>query len=301
MLSMLNKKGFTLIELLAVITILAILVLVALPAVTGLMNKSIMGSFRTDALSMAQSGIQAAYSTALLNGTVSTENSNFSDKKIHRINGADYLCMGISDLVENQFIQKNDYKNYGGYLQIKVETTGKTTIAINVTNGKYYIQTTYKKLSAAGDVTAQVVGTQPTGGARVGNYDCPAEGTMIATDDSPNITPEPIIKLKSSPLEVMRNDNYDFCNNLILSDNVKNCTCNPARAYQYGRYSVTCQVTGKDNKTKSLSFNAIVDYPAVSKDECNYVYIDNKAQEICHTYLSCPEGGSLQSNICTFK
>ena len=177
-----NKKGFTLIELLAVITILAILVLVALPAVTGLMNKSIMGAFRTDALSMAQSGIQTAYSTAVLNGTVSTDTTKFNDKKIHRVNGTDYLCMGISDLVEGQFVQKNDYLNYGGYFQIKVDTTGKTTIAINITDGKYYIMTTYKKLSAAGDVTALVQGTQPTGGASVGNYNCPVDGTMAATD-----------------------------------------------------------------------------------------------------------------------
>lgn len=177
-----DRKGFTLIELLAVITILAVLILAALPAVTGLMNKSIMGTFKNEALFFAQSGIQTAYSTQVLNGTVSTSSTGLNDNKIHRINGTDYLCMGLDQLVSQHYIDKSDYLNYGGYLQIKVETSGNTTIAINVTNSKYYIKTTYKKLSAAGDVSGQVQGSQPTGGATVGNYGCPADGTMAATD-----------------------------------------------------------------------------------------------------------------------
>lgn len=177
-----NKKGFTLIELLAVITILAVLILAALPAVTGLMNKSIMGTFKNEALSFAQSGIQTAYSTDILNGAVSTSSTNLNDNKIHRLNGTDYLCMGIDELVKQNYIQKSDYLNYGGYLQIKVESSGNTTIAINITNNKYFVMTTYKKLSAAGDVSDLVQGSQPLGGATIGNYNCPADGTMAATD-----------------------------------------------------------------------------------------------------------------------
>ena len=177
-----NKKGFTLIELLAVITILAVLILAALPAVTGLMNRSVMGSFRTEALNFAQSGIQTAYSTDILNGAVSMSNTNLNDGKIHRLNGTDYLCMGIDELVNQHYIDKSDYLNYGGYLQMQVETSGNTTIAINITNNKYYIMTTYKKLSAAGDVSTLVLGAQPAGGATMGNYACPADGKMAATD-----------------------------------------------------------------------------------------------------------------------
>ena len=177
-----NKKGFTLIELLAVITILAVLILAALPAVTGLMNRSVMGSFRTEALNFAQSGIQTAYSTDILNGAVSMSNTNLNDGKIHRLNGTDYLCMGIDELVNQHYIDKSDYLNYGGYLQMQVETSGNTTIAINITNNKYYIMTTYKKLAAAGDVSNLVLGSQPTGGATTGNYACPTTVIMAATD-----------------------------------------------------------------------------------------------------------------------
>ena len=177
-----SKKGFTLIELLAVITILAVLILAALPAVTGLMNKSIKGSFRTDALSFAQAGIQTAYSTDILNGAVSTSNTKFNDSKIHRLNGTDYLCMGIDELVNQHYIDKGDYLNYGGYLQIRVENSGNTTIAINITNNKYFIMTTYKKLASAGDVSNLVLEEQPTGGATTGVYNCPEDGNMAASD-----------------------------------------------------------------------------------------------------------------------
>lgn len=177
-----KKGGFTLIELLAVITILAVLILAALPAVTGLMNRSVKGSFRAEALGMAQSGIQTAYSTDILNGTVSTLATGQNDKKIHRVNNADYLCLGIDELVKQNYIQKSDYANYGGYYQIKIANDGTTTMAINITNGKYYIKTTYKKLSAAGDVSALVLESQPAGGATVGNYNCPTDGAMAAID-----------------------------------------------------------------------------------------------------------------------
>lgn len=47
-----NNKGFTLIELLAVIVILAILIMVAMPAVTSLMEKAKIGAFVTEGESL---------------------------------------------------------------------------------------------------------------------------------------------------------------------------------------------------------------------------------------------------------
>jgi type IV pilus assembly protein PilA len=49
-----NKKGFTLIELLAVIVILAILILLATPAVVGLMNKAKFNTFKLELRSIEE-------------------------------------------------------------------------------------------------------------------------------------------------------------------------------------------------------------------------------------------------------
>ena len=47
----LNKKGFTLVELLAVIVILSVLMLIALPSVINIMNKARDDAFKDEALS----------------------------------------------------------------------------------------------------------------------------------------------------------------------------------------------------------------------------------------------------------
>ena len=61
-----NKKGFTLIELLAVIVILAILVMVAIPAVTKYLNSARQGTFADNALS----AISAVRNDVIMNGFV---------------------------------------------------------------------------------------------------------------------------------------------------------------------------------------------------------------------------------------
>ena len=49
-----NKKGFTLVELLAVISILAILVIIALPNVMGMFNEAKKKSFLTEVRTLAK-------------------------------------------------------------------------------------------------------------------------------------------------------------------------------------------------------------------------------------------------------
>ncbi len=63
-----NKKGFTLIELLAVIVILAILVMVAIPAVTRYLNAARQGTFADN----AKSAIGAVRNDVIMNGFGST-------------------------------------------------------------------------------------------------------------------------------------------------------------------------------------------------------------------------------------
>ncbi len=52
-----NKKGFTLVELLAVIVILAIILAIAVPGITGIINSAKKGSFESDA-KMIVTGIE---------------------------------------------------------------------------------------------------------------------------------------------------------------------------------------------------------------------------------------------------
>lgn len=63
-----NKKGFTLIELLAVIVILAILVMVAIPAVTKYLNSARQGTF----VDNAHSAISAIRNTIVLESAGTT-------------------------------------------------------------------------------------------------------------------------------------------------------------------------------------------------------------------------------------
>lgn len=64
-----NKKGFTLIELLAVIVILAILVMVAIPAVTKYLNSARQGTF----VDNAKSAIGTIRNTVVLEGANKVE------------------------------------------------------------------------------------------------------------------------------------------------------------------------------------------------------------------------------------
>ena len=59
-----NRKGFTLIELLAVIVILAILVMVAIPAVTKYLNQARQGTF----VDNAKSAISAVRNDVIISG-----------------------------------------------------------------------------------------------------------------------------------------------------------------------------------------------------------------------------------------
>lgn len=79
-----NKKGFTLIELLAVIVILAILVMVAIPAVTKYLNAARQGTFADN----AQAAISAVRNDVIKNGVGSktytlSDINNLLEKKLN--------------------------------------------------------------------------------------------------------------------------------------------------------------------------------------------------------------------------
>ncbi len=95
-----DKKGFTLIELLAVIVILAILVMVAIPAVTKYLNAARQGTF----VDNAKSAISAVRNEVIINGyTKST-----------------YTLSDINDLLERKLNNSpfNSAYTTGSYIQV---------------------------------------------------------------------------------------------------------------------------------------------------------------------------------------
>ena len=84
-----NKKGFTLIELLAVIVILAILVMAAIPAVTRYLTDARKGTFADN----ARTAISAVRNDVIMNGGQATVT--------YTLDGAD-STKKINDLLEKQ-------------------------------------------------------------------------------------------------------------------------------------------------------------------------------------------------------
>ena len=168
-----NMKGFTLVELLAVIIILAILVLVALPNVTGMMNNARKNAFKTDVFSMATNGAQNAFVYAGLNNKAITRISTSTTKAnaqlsntMYKLSDGDYMCITLTDLVANGYVEKGNVATnasspaagqYRGYIQVFADKTGKTQMYINVSNGSSYtMKGLYSTLSNTQDIDTVV-------------------------------------------------------------------------------------------------------------------------------------------------
>lgn len=126
-----NRKGFTLVELLAVIVVLAIIILIAMPAVLNSMEKARKNSFAIEANEVVKSA-QTAYSIAVLNG---------QGGSIDSTSGAKY-CIKYSDLKTNGYIEKTDKATpeYKGSVLITIsKDTGVASYTIFFTNAAYNI------------------------------------------------------------------------------------------------------------------------------------------------------------------
>lgn len=119
------KKGFTLIELLAVIVILAILIAVAVPAITRYLASARANTFKDNALSV----IDTVRKDKIINGT----------------GAKTYTLSEINGLLEKK-LNKSPYgEDYGTSSCVKVTTdvsTGTDTYLICLTDGKYGIKGT---------------------------------------------------------------------------------------------------------------------------------------------------------------
>ena len=67
-----NKKGFTLVELLAVIVILAIILAIAVPGISGIINSAKKGSFESD-VKMIVTGIEYKLLESTVTGTAAPD------------------------------------------------------------------------------------------------------------------------------------------------------------------------------------------------------------------------------------
>ena len=114
-----NKKGFTLIELLAVIVILAILVAVAIPAVTRYLNTARKGTYSTN----AQAAISAVRNDVITNG--------YTTNQV-------YTLATINTFLEKKLVTSPYGTNYSDTSYVKVDfnnTTGEATYYICLTDG----------------------------------------------------------------------------------------------------------------------------------------------------------------------
>ena len=139
-----NRKGFTLVELLAVIVILAVLALVAMPNVTRLMDNARKNSFTTEAMEFAKSA-QTAYTNIQLAGTTG-QNTDLS--LIPGVgtgnNTYNYFCISYEKLKKDQYISKSNDSGYGGIIELFIPTSTNNAVtstitAIYLTNGSYAI------------------------------------------------------------------------------------------------------------------------------------------------------------------
>ena len=172
-----KSKGFTLVELLAVIVILAILVLAATPAVTGIMQKSQKNTFKSEIISISNmmntvyteksgKGVKTTFAKSTDVYNISTGGKSYK-----------YICMELSQLVSEQYIKK-DLKNYKGYIAMWVpDGAGDPIIKINVSNTSFYMQGTYDKLSASDYLPSQGAATD----ANYITFTCPTATPAVAT------------------------------------------------------------------------------------------------------------------------
>jgi len=106
-----NKKGFTLVELLAVIVILAIILAIAIPSITGIIGTAKTGAFESD-VKMIIKGIEYNSLEASTNGTT---------------NGTTELPTAIA-LTEPQVTALG--ADFGAYTSITITSKNPVTVTV---------------------------------------------------------------------------------------------------------------------------------------------------------------------------
>ena len=115
-----NTKGFTLVELLAVIVVLAVIILIAMPAVMNSMEKARRNAFAVEA-----------------NELVKIAQTAYSDLMMKNLTGNSY-CFSYQYLKDAGFLEKND-TNYSGSVSVNIDSNGKASYKIWLTNKNFMI------------------------------------------------------------------------------------------------------------------------------------------------------------------
>ena len=145
-----NKKGFTLIELLAVIVILALLVAVAIPAVTKYLNTSRKNVFADN----AAAAVSAVRNKVIIDGNISSDGKYYI--------GYANAKNDVNDILEKK-LKNSPYNNpYQGYVEVK-EENGEYRYYIYLTDTTHCLGTnngsTVSTL-AEGEIDAGSLGTE---------------------------------------------------------------------------------------------------------------------------------------------
>lgn len=126
-----NKKGFTLVELLAVIVILGVLLLIAVPSIQNVIKSSKRRSFES-AIKLALENVETLASTGKVTGTVEPCYVEFGDKDVKFEDNRDRV-------LKNEISLERGSYGKGTFGIITVNKDGKGTAYVNGENGTYYI------------------------------------------------------------------------------------------------------------------------------------------------------------------
>ena len=129
-----KQKGFTLIELLAVIVILALLVLIAVPIVQRVIANAQLNSFKSEVQELAKY-LDTAYADYQLGGNITETGTDFNISN----NGTTVtVCATIKGLTDKGYVKKASLEGWNGYIKtsIPLSAGGDTSTTYKITNGK---------------------------------------------------------------------------------------------------------------------------------------------------------------------